>query len=103
MRTLLPLLKTKLFLLGFVFACTIVLATTVPEIKNFIAIKVVGEKITEQQNTVAAKTKKQKKFIEAAEPVVDSLIQYLLADDNTSKGKDPLARIKQNLRRRTNA
>jgi transcriptional regulator with XRE-family HTH domain len=42
-----------------------------------------------------AKSKRQKKYFEAAEPIVDSLIQYLLSGDSASKGKNPLAKVKQ--------
>ena len=46
MKTLLPILKTKLFLLGFVSTCTVILATTVPQIRNFIASeKTIGENL----------------------------------------------------------
>ena len=56
MKTLLPILKTKLFLLGFVSACTIVLATTVPQIKNMIApSKVNNEKIVEKKKAITSK------------------------------------------------
>lgn len=47
-----------------------------------------------------AKSKNQKKYFEAAEPIVNSLIQYLLSGDNTSKGKNPLAKVKHKLPRR---
>jgi len=64
MKTLLPVLKTKLFLLGFVSACTIVLATTVPQIRNFIAPeKKIGEKITTEQKKITPKIKSQNKKI----------------------------------------
>src|SRR5688572_21220057 len=60
MKALLPVLKTKLFILGFISACTVILATTVPQIKNFIAPqKAIGEKITTEQKKVAPKSKKQ--------------------------------------------
>src|SRR5688572_9161495 len=67
MKTLLPVLKTKLFLLGFVSACTVILATTVPQIKNFIAPqKAIGEKITTEQKKIAPKSKKQNKIVNAS-------------------------------------
>ena len=60
MKTLLPILKTKLFVLGFVSACTVILATTVPQIKNFIAPeRVIKEKITEEQKKIPLKNNKQ--------------------------------------------
>src|SRR5688572_30569460 len=64
MKALLPVLKTKLFLLGFVSACTVILATTVPQIKNIIAPqKAIGEKITTEQKKIAPKSKKQNKTV----------------------------------------
>src|SRR5688572_5974557 len=64
MKTLLPILKTKLFLLGFVSACTVILATTVPTIKNFIAPqKAIGEKITTEQKKIVPISKKQNKTV----------------------------------------
>ena len=60
MKSLLPVLKTKLFLLGFVSACTVILATTVPQIKNFIApTKTTEEKIVAEIKTVKKKTSKK--------------------------------------------
>src|SRR5688572_408758 len=67
MKTLLPVLKTKLFLLGFVSACTVILATTVPTIRNFIAPqKAIGEKITTEQKKIATKTKTQNKTVSSS-------------------------------------
>src|SRR5687767_9582559 len=67
MKTLLPVLKTKLFLLGFVSACTVILATTVPQIKNYIAPqKAIGEKITTEQKKIAPISKKQNKTVNAS-------------------------------------
>src|SRR6187401_1056081 len=67
MKTLLPILKTKLFLLGFVSTCTVILATTVPQIRNFIAPeKKIGEKITTEQKKIAPKIKKQNKTVNAS-------------------------------------
>src|SRR5688572_30080972 len=64
MKTLLPVLKTKLFLIGFVSACTVILATTVPQIRNYIAPqKAIGEKITTEQKKIAPKSKKQNKTV----------------------------------------
>jgi hypothetical protein len=67
MKTLLPILKTKLFLLGFVSTCTVILATTVPQIRNFIASeKLVGEKITTEQKKITPKIKKQNKIVSSS-------------------------------------
>src|SRR5687767_12912282 len=67
MKTLLPILKTKLFLLGFVSACTVILATTVPTIRNFIAPqKAIGEKITTEQKKIAPNSKKQNKTVSSS-------------------------------------
>jgi hypothetical protein len=67
MKTLLPILKTNLFLLGFVSACTVILATTVPQIKNFIASeKAIGEKITTEQKKTAPKINKKNKTISSS-------------------------------------
>src|SRR6186713_2961707 len=67
MKTLLPILKTKLFLLSFVSACTVILATTVPQIRNFIAPeRMIGEKITTEQKKMAPKIKKQNKTVSAS-------------------------------------
>src|SRR5688572_14475077 len=67
MKTLLPVLKTKLFLIGFVSACTVILATTVPQIRNYIAPqKAIGEKITTEQKKIAPKSKKQNKIVNAS-------------------------------------
>jgi len=67
MKTLLPILKTKLFLLGFVSTCTVILATTVPQIRNFIAPeKLIGEKITTEQKKISPKIKKQNKTVSAS-------------------------------------
>ncbi|HET6722846.1 MAG TPA: hypothetical protein VFH07_08865, partial [Chitinophagaceae bacterium] len=64
MKTLLPILKTKLVLLSFISACTVILATTVPQIRNFIvAEKAIGEKITMEQKKIVPKIKKQKKTV----------------------------------------
>src|SRR5688572_24674965 len=64
MKTLLPVLKTKLFILGFISACTVILATTVPQIKKFIAPqKAIGEKITTEQKKIVPKSKKQNKTV----------------------------------------
>src|SRR6187402_1370138 len=65
MKTLLPILKTKLFLLGFVSACTVILATTVPQIRNVIVPKASEEKIVEQkEKSFSPKKKKNKNSIE---------------------------------------
>ena len=67
MKTLLPILKTKLFLLSFISACTVILATTVPQIRNFIAPeKTIGEKITTEQKKIAPKINKQNKTVSAS-------------------------------------
>src|SRR6188768_3332657 len=67
MKTLLPILKTKLFLLGFVSTCTVILATTVPQIRNFIAPeKAIGEKITTEQKKISPKIKKQNKTVSSS-------------------------------------
>src|SRR5688572_2155038 len=67
MKTLLPVLKTKLFILSFVSACTVILATTVPQIKNFIAPeKAIGDKITTEQKKITPKIKKQSKTVSAS-------------------------------------
>src|SRR5215204_2443051 len=67
MKTLLPILKTKLFLLGFVSACTVILATTVPQIKNLIAReRVIKEKITTVQKKIAPKINKQNKTVSSS-------------------------------------
>src|SRR6478735_4982352 len=67
MKTLLPILKTKLFLLGFVSTCTVILATTVPQIRNFIAPeKAIGQKITTEQKKITPKIKKQNKTVSAS-------------------------------------
>ena len=67
MKTLLPILKTKLFLLGFVSTCTVILATTVPQIRNFIAPeKLIGEKITTEQKKITPKIKKQNKIVSSS-------------------------------------
>src|SRR6188768_2224390 len=67
MKTLLPILKTKLFLLGFVSTCTVILATTVPQIRNFIAPqKAIGEKITTEQKKIVPKIKKQNKTVSSS-------------------------------------
>jgi transcriptional regulator with XRE-family HTH domain len=46
------------------------------------------------------KNKEQQKYFRAAKPIIDSLIEYLLSDNSTSKGKDRLARVRQNLKSR---
>src|SRR6187551_978739 len=67
MKTLLPILKTKLFLLSFVSACTVILATTVPQVRNFIAPeRAIGEKITTEQKKIAPKIKKQNKTVSSS-------------------------------------
>ena len=67
MKSLLPILKTKLVLLSFVSACTVILATTVPQIRNFIAPeKKIGEKITTEQKKISPKTKTQNKTVSAS-------------------------------------
>ena len=67
MKTLLPILKTKLFLLGFISACTVILATTVPQIRNFIASeKAIGEKIVTEQKKIAPKINKQNKAVSSS-------------------------------------
>jgi hypothetical protein len=67
MKTLLPILKTKLFLLGFVSACTVILATTIPQVRNFIAPeKKIGEKITTEQKKIAPKINKQNKTVDVS-------------------------------------
>src|SRR6187551_2306032 len=67
MKTLLPILKTKLFLLSFVSTCTVILATTVPQIRNFIAPeKAIGEKIITEQKKIAPKIKKQNKNVSSS-------------------------------------
>src|SRR6187399_571279 len=67
MKTLLPILKTKLFLLGFVSACTVILATTVPQIKNFIAPEeAIGEKIATEQKKNAPKNNKQNRTVSSS-------------------------------------
>ena len=64
MKTLLPILKTKLVLLSFVSACTVILATTVPQIRNLIvAEKSIGEKIITEQKKISPKIKKQNKEV----------------------------------------
>ena len=67
MKTLLPILKTKLFLLSFISACTVILATTVPQIRNFIAPeKKIGEKITTEQKKIPPKINRQNKIVNAS-------------------------------------
>src|SRR5688572_12249521 len=67
MKILLPVLKTKLFILSFVSACTVILATTVPQIKNFIAPeKAIGEKITTEQKKITPKIKKQNRTVSSS-------------------------------------
>ncbi|TMI91979.1 MAG: hypothetical protein E6H08_12610 [Bacteroidetes bacterium] len=67
MKTLLPLLKTKLFLLSFISACTVILATTIPQVRNFVSPeKLIGEKITTEQKKIAAKISKKNKTIIAS-------------------------------------
>src|SRR5687767_5049251 len=64
MKTLLPILKTKLFVLSFVSACTVILATTIPQVRNFIAPqKAIGEKITTEQKKIASKTNRTNKTV----------------------------------------
>src|SRR5436190_1526598 len=67
MKTLLPILKTKLFLLGFVSTCTVILATTVPQIRNFVSPdKLISEKITTEQKKIVPKISKKNKTIIAS-------------------------------------
>ena len=67
MKSVLPILKTKLFVVGFVSACTIVLATTVPQIRNFIAPeKVLDEKNTAEQKKISPKKIRLNKEINAS-------------------------------------
>ncbi len=67
MKTLLPILKTKLFVLGFISACTVILATTIPQVRNFIAPqKAIGEKITTEQKKIAPKIKTQNKTVSSS-------------------------------------
>ena len=67
MKTLLPILKTKLFLLVFVSGCTVILATTIPQIKNFIAAeKPIGEKITTEQKRIVLNIKKQNRTVSSS-------------------------------------
>jgi transcriptional regulator with XRE-family HTH domain len=46
------------------------------------------------------KSKEQQKYFEAAKPIIDSLIDYLLSDNSKSRGKIPLDKIKHNLKRK---
>ena len=67
MKTLLPILKTKLVLLSFISACTVILATTVPQIRNLIvAEKAIGEKITTEQKKISPNIIKQNKSVSAS-------------------------------------
>jgi predicted PurR-regulated permease PerM len=69
MKKLLPILKTKLFLLSFVSGCTVILATTVPQVRNLISSeKTIKEKVTSQQKKISPNVKKAKqdsKFIKS--------------------------------------
>lgn len=67
MKALLPILKTKLFLLSFISAWTMILATTVPQIKSYIAPeKVVKEKITAEEKMIAQNIKKHNKTVRSS-------------------------------------
>ena len=61
MKTLIPILKTKLFVLSFLSACTVILATTVPQIKNFIAPKPSEEKVFKEKERPISSSKKKAK------------------------------------------
>ena len=67
MKTLLPILKTKLFLLSFISACTVILATTIPQVRNFITPeKKIGEKITAEQKKITPKINKHSKTVSSS-------------------------------------
>jgi hypothetical protein len=64
MKTLLPILKTKLTTLSFLFVSTLIIATTVPQVRNFFAPQEkIGEKITTEQKKIAHKINKQKRTL----------------------------------------
>ena len=64
MKTLLPVLKTRLVVLSFLFACTAILATTIPQIKNFIASpKANEEKIITEQKKISPKANRVNKTV----------------------------------------
>jgi len=68
MTRLLPILKTKFFLLGFVFICSIVLAATIPQVRNFIAPSTANEEnIIGNKNEIAQKKNIAKKKLSAME------------------------------------
>jgi transcriptional regulator with XRE-family HTH domain len=45
----------------------------------------------------------QQKYFEAAKPFIEKLMNYLLSDSSTAKGKEPMAAIKQKLKKRNTA
>jgi transcriptional regulator with XRE-family HTH domain len=45
--------------------------------------------------------KEQKRYIKAAEPIINALVNYLLPGDKSNKGKDPLSTVKTNRKKLT--
>lgn len=45
----------------------------------------------------AIENKEQKKYFKTAQPIIDRLMEYLLSGDSTTKGQDPLAKIKHKI------
>src|SRR5262245_44603964 len=66
MKTLLPILKTKLATLSFLFVSTIIIATTVPQVRNFIAEKITERVRLSEEKKIAPKIKKQNKTVDAS-------------------------------------
>src|SRR5262245_46482736 len=67
MKTMLQIAKTKLFLGCFLLGSAVILAATVPQIRNLVMSEnIVGEKITSEQKKIATKIKKQNKTITAS-------------------------------------
>lgn len=51
----------------------------------------------------AIENKEQKKYFKTAQPIIDKLMEFLLTGDNTTKGQDPLAKIKHKIPARKKA